>query len=245
MKPEIFPIEEVAEELASTVVAEAEAQSASVAPQCFAMADIRRIITSAIDSEISSMGFARHLEILATMPDAADAAPEMRTVRFPFGEYAAEVLRESLESRLLPVRYKLTFAHYEERIVDILKGAGDLAAELIEGPAKRCMKADAVEAYREDLDRVFAEAAIPPYESMNALLCRGVEFFSPLDKCLARPEWGLPVGISEETVGRTAAEIKEWFNMLGDLQHLNMRRTSDFSQVLTEEIAAMAAPSIP
>lgn len=245
MKPEISPMDELVESLASDIAAQVDAQSSSIDPRCFAMADIRRIITAAIDRDISSMGFARHLEILATMPDAAEAAPEMRTVRFPFGEYAVEVLREALERRLLPVRYELTFAHYEGRISDILNGAGELAAELIEGPAQRCMKVDAVDAYRQDLDCMFAAAVIPSRESMDALLCRGFEFFSPLDKCLARPEWGLPVGISEETVGRTAAEIKEWFHMLGDLQHLNLRRAALFSGALAVELSAMPARLVP
>lgn len=245
MKPEISPMDEIVEGLASDIVARVGAQSSSVDPRCFAMADIRRIITTAIDRNISSMGFARHLEILATMPDAAESAPEMRMVRFPFGEYAVEVLREALQKRLLPVRYELTFAHYEGRISDILKGAGELAAELIEGPAQRCMKADAVDAYRQDLDRMFSEAFIPSHESMDTLLCRGVEFFSPLDKCLARPEWGLPVGISEETVGRTADEIKEWFDMLGDLQHLNLRRFDLFSSALAVEMSSTPARSVP
>ncbi len=243
METELF--DAVAEELTCRVELEVAAQASSVDPQSFSMQDIRAIISAAITKIVSNMGFAGQLEVVATMPGAAAASPEMQTMRFPFGEYLAAVLREALEDRLLPLRHELTFAHYEGRIASIMKGAGDLASELVAGPAGRVIKADSVESYREGLDRILADAVVPSAEFMDTLLCRGCEFFSPLDKCLERPEWGLPAGISEKTVGRTAVEVRSWFSMVADLQHLNLRRPDLFSMALADEMSAMPVRSIP
>jgi hypothetical protein len=243
MKEELSMIDAVVEGLTSDVVAEVEAQASSVDPQFFAMGDIRRIITAAICDGVSSMSFARQLEVIATLPGADQAQADMLAMRFTLGEYVAAILSKALEERLLPLRYELTLVHYEGRIVSIMKGAGEFAAELIEGPASRCINEDTLGAYRADLDCILRDMMVPPEDLMDRLLCRGCEFFSPLDNCLERPEWGEPVGISEATVGHTAAEVRAWFHMLGDLQHLNLRRPMDFSQALAEELSAMPFPT--
>lgn len=243
MNTEIF--DALAEELACRADLEVEARAASVEPQFFSMQDIRTIISAEIAKVVSGLDFAGQLEVVGSIPGAAGASPEMQTMRFSFGEYLAAVLREALEERLLAVRYGLTFAHYEGRIASIMKGAGDLAAELAAGPAGKVVKSASVEAYREDLNRIFADADVPSCEFMDYLLCRACEFFSPLDKCLERPSWGLPAGISEQTVGRTAVDVRSWFSMVADLQHLNLRRPDLFSRALAEEISAMPLRSIP
>jgi hypothetical protein len=243
MNTELF--DAVAEELACRVDLEVEAQAASVEPQFFSMQDIRAIISAEIGKVVSGLGFAGQLELAGSMPGAADASPEMQTMRFSFGEHLAAVLHEALEQRLLAVRYESTFAHYEGRITSIMRGAGDLAAALVEGPAGKVVKSASVEAYREGLDRIFADADAPSAEFMDALLCRACEFFSPLDKCLERPEWGLPAGITEQTVGRTAVEVRSWFSMVADLQHLNLRRPDLFSRALADEMSAVLARSAP
>lgn len=243
MNTELF--DAVAEELACRVDLEVEAQAASVEPQFFSMQDIRGIITAKIGQIVSGLGFAGQLEVVGSIPGAAEASPEMQTMRFSFGEHLAAVLHEALEERLLAVRYELTFAHYEGRITSIMKGAGDLASELVAGPAGKVVKSDSVESYRDDLDGILADADVPSAEIMDALLCRACEFFSPLDKCLERPEWGLPAGITEQTVGRTAVEVRSWFSMVADLQHINLRRPDLFSKALAHEMSATPARSVP
>ncbi len=235
-------IDALAGELTVEVMGEVEKRASSVDAQFFTMADIRGIITTVIGDRLSSMSLAEKLEVIATVPGASQAEPEMRTLRFTFGEYATAVMASTLEDRLRPLRYELAFAHYEGRILPIMQEAGNLASELVEGPARRCMKPEALESYREDLGRISGETAAPSEDFLNSLLCRACDFFSPLDNCLESPEWGLPVGISEETVGRSAAEIGSWFSMVADLQHLNLRRPVDFSQALAAEIATLEPP---
>ncbi|NTF17005.1 hypothetical protein G6L37_01000 [Agrobacterium rubi] len=229
---------ELAIRFRDTVLDEAQA----VAPPFFSTSDIRRIMAATVDEGISSTSFPQRLEMLAAIPGVADKSPEMRMVRFSLGDHVAEVLREHLEEDLRPLSYELAFEHYEGRVLQIMCGAADLADELTDGPASRFVRQANVESYRRDLDVVLSGDVVPPDDFLDSMLNRSCDFFSPLDKCLEKPEWGIPEGISEETVGRSATEIRSWFSMVADLQRLCMRRPMEFSTALAEELSALPPP---
>ena len=184
------------------------------------------------------------MQVISTIGNAAMAHPHMQSTNFTFGDHAREVLRSEIEERLLPLRYELTFAHYEGRILPMLREAGALAAGLVETPARRCVEPESVLRYREDLERIFAEEVVPPPDYMAGLLNAGCRFFSPLDKCLERPSWGVPEGITEESVGYSAAAIGARLMIMCDLQHLHLRRQADFCTAFAEELAGVHAPSV-
>jgi len=238
-------IDHIGQELAASVEAAVEVERAAAsAPDYFTMTDIRRIIASSTADMVDGLGFAGQLQVISMIGKAAMAEPYMQSTKFTFGDHAREVLRSELEQRLLPLRYELTFAHYAGRIVQILREAGALAAELAETPARICVRPESVLRYREDLERIFVEEVVPPADYMAGLLDTGCGFFSPLDKCLERPSWGVPEGITEESVGFSAAEIAARLRTMCDLQHLHLRREVDFCMAFAEELSAMSAPSV-
>jgi hypothetical protein len=50
--------------------------------------------------------------------------------------------------------------------------------------------------------------------------------------------------MTEETVGYPAYEVRSWFNMMGDLQHLNLRQPMGFAEALAAEISDLGPPEI-
>lgn len=200
------------------------------------ISDIRRILAENTQAELASLSFREKLEILGSIPDAERASPEMRTVRFDIGSHVTEVLRCEIERRLQPKVWELAFYHYDNRMLEIIVEAGELAAELVGTPALRCMKIDDLDAYAAVVTGILDRGDLPEFGELDAMLNRGCNFFSPLDLCLEDNQWGDPVGISEESVGRSAKEIRSWFGMLADLQSLHMKQTEEFRRLLSLEL---------
>lgn len=240
----LTPADIVVEGLSRRVAAEVEALSGSLEPQFVNMTSVRRIITEAIGEKLAAMDFADKLVLAGALPELAASDVEMPRIRFTVDEYMTAAASKALEERLLPLRYSLTFAHYEGRILPIMQQAGSFAAELSRGPAARCVKDDAVADYQSGIAAFISHATVPPDDFLDHLLRQGCDFFGLLAKCLENREWGEPVGMTEETVGYPAYEVRSWFNMMGDLQHLNLRQPMGFAEALAAEISDLGPPEI-
>jgi hypothetical protein len=232
------------EGLSRRVVAEVEALSGSLEPQFVNMASIRRIITEAISEKLEAMGFADKLLLVASLPELAGSEVEMTRIHFTVDEYFTAAAKKALEERLQPLQYTLTFAHYEGRILPIMQQAGAFASELARGPAARCVKEEAVTDYQGGIAAFLSEATVPPDDYLDRILRQGFNFFGLLATCLENREWGEPAGLTEETVGYPAYEVRSWTNMMGDLQHLNLRKPMAFSEALAAEISELGPPEV-
>ena len=79
---------------------------------------------------------------------------------------------------------------------------------------------------------------------LNEMLERGCDFFVPLSNCLLEPEFGEPVGITEETVGYSGAEIEAWFAKISDLQSFCQNDAVPFRKLLEDELEVTSV-SVP
>jgi hypothetical protein len=224
-------------ELDASVRSEVSARIEQVSPERFSIKNIEEIINETVNARVASVEFSQVLQIIGAMEGVKDAQPPMCKIHFSFGDYAREVFRHGLKEALDPLRSELGLSHYEGRVLSVIREAGFLALELIDGPAARCMNRSDLNLYLEAAERMDRSGEIPPADHMDDLLGIGCNFFSPLDDCLEKPEWGLPVGISEESVGHSAVEIRSWFDMMADLHYLNLRATPQFIEILHRESA--------
>jgi hypothetical protein len=125
-----------------------------------------------------------------------------------------------------------------------MQRAGLFAAELGKGLGARCVKEDVLADYQSSIANFLAYATVPPDDVLDRILRQGCDFFGLLATCLENPERGVPSGLTEETVGNPACEVRSWFNMMGDLQHLNLRQPMAFAEALAAEISELGPPEL-
>jgi hypothetical protein len=237
----VMDISTIADAIAASVAEDVRMAMVSGQPELYGMSDIRQSISHQVEREVSRLDLGERMRLIAEVPGINDRQVVMPTISFTFGDYVETVLARELEGRLMPLWYELAMEHYAGRMLPIMTGAHELAVELVDGPASRCVRRDEIETYADGLVPLVSHGVVPP--DVERLLSTACNFFSPLDQCLADPEWGGPIGISEEGVGHSAAEIGAWFNMVADLQHLAQRRPEEFATALAEEI--LASPPSP
>lgn len=85
-----------------------------------------------------------------------------------------------------------------------MRQARVIAAALEKTAARRVVSSEAVDAYSAEIDGFLAQGTVPLFEDMDRILCQACDLFMLVSRCVANPDMGEPVGITEETAPRNS-----------------------------------------